>query len=59
MLAEHSLGSIEVAQAMVNGVRAALASGLRTRDIAGGGGQVVGTEAFTQAVLEQLTAARA
>lgn len=59
MLAEHSLGSIEVSQAIVEGVRAALASGLRTRDIAGGGGQVVGTEAFTQAVLEQLTAARA
>lgn len=59
MLAEHSLGSIEVSRAMVASVRAALASGLRTADIARGGGQVVGTDAFTQAVLDQLTAARA
>jgi len=55
MMAEHSLGSPEVARAIEAAVKGALAGGARTADLARGGENSVGTAAFTDAVLAHLS----
>jgi 3-isopropylmalate dehydrogenase len=54
MLLRHGLGLEEEAQAVEAAVRSALASGVRTRDIAAPGDPVVGCRAMTDAVLAAL-----
>ncbi len=55
MLLRHSLGLEQEAQAIERAVDAMLAAGLRTRDIADGAGQVLGTAAMGQEVVKFLT----
>jgi 3-isopropylmalate dehydrogenase len=55
MLLRHSCGAPEAADALEAAVGAALRSGVRTRDLAGGAGQWVGTREFGDAVLSHLT----
>lgn len=54
MLAEHSLDSVKVAQSIEVAVRKAFADGLKTADLATQGEAAVGTEEFTNAVIERL-----
>ena len=51
MLFRHSLGRDDVAEAIESAVGRTLADGLRTADLARGGGEVLGTEAMTDAVM--------
>jgi 3-isopropylmalate dehydrogenase len=54
MLLRHALGAETAAAAIERAVEDCLRAGTRTRDIAIAGGDVVGTRAFGQAVLERL-----
>jgi 3-isopropylmalate dehydrogenase len=56
LLLRYSLGAPEAAAAVEAAVTGALAAGVRTRDIAGPGEASVGTRAFGDAVLHELTA---
>ena len=53
LLLRHSLGQEPAAAAIETAVRAALAAGVRTRDIAGGG-TAASTRTMTQAVIDRL-----
>jgi 3-isopropylmalate dehydrogenase len=55
MLLRHSLGLETEAAAVENAVSAALAAGVRTADIAGGGAVPVGSRAAGDAVIERLS----
>lgn len=55
MLAEHSLGALEVARDIQSAVQRVLAQGLRTADLAGPNEPTVTTKAFGDAVIAQLT----
>jgi 3-isopropylmalate dehydrogenase len=57
MMLRYSLGETAQAARVEAAVSAVLERGLRTRDIAGSGSQVVGTEAMGDAVLDALRAA--
>jgi 3-isopropylmalate dehydrogenase len=54
MLLRHSLGAPEAAAAVETAVAAAIAAGVRTRDIAARGQASVGTREFGQAVVDRL-----
>jgi 3-isopropylmalate dehydrogenase len=56
LLLRYSLAAPEAAAAIEAAVAAALAAGVRTRDIAGPGEPSVGTRAFGDAVVRELTA---
>jgi 3-isopropylmalate dehydrogenase len=54
LMLEHSFGLADEARAVEEAVTAALARGLRTRDVSRNGTRPVGTRAFTDAVTEAL-----
>ncbi len=54
MMFRHSLGREDVATAIETAVSQTLGDGLRTGDLARGQGDVLGTEAMTDAVIERL-----
>ncbi len=54
MMLRYTFSQNEAAQRIENAVRKVLAQGLRTRDIAGDGQQILGTRAMGDAVLSQL-----
>ncbi len=54
LLLRHSLGLEEEAQSLEGAIGKAIASGIRTADIAAGGGAIASTTEMTDAVIQQL-----
>jgi 3-isopropylmalate dehydrogenase len=54
LLLRHSLGLDEEALALEQAIRAAIASGIRTADIAGKGAEIASTKEMTDAIIRQL-----